>query len=109
MLFGSLGLLIIGVIQVGFFPFTFTISSFFVLIYLAFASAFGFVLWNNVMKYNEVGKVSMYLFLIPIFGVFLSALLLNELIHIFTMVGLALVTIGIIFVNREKRLKADHQ
>lgn len=102
MLIGSIGLLLVGVTFAGFMPFDFTAYSLALLLYLAFLSAAGFVIWNNVMKYNHVGKVSMYLFLIPIFGVILSSLLLNEVIHIFVVLGLLFVTSGIIIVNRKK-------
>lgn len=102
MIFGALGLLIIGIVQVGAFPFHFTFKSLFTLLYLAFLSATGFVLWNNVMRYNAVGKVSIYLFLTPVFGVFLSSALLGEKIHFFVLVGLTLVATGIIIVNQNK-------
>lgn len=102
MLLGSFGLLIVGVVLAGWLPFEFTTYSLGLLIYLSFLSASGFVIWNNVMKYNHVGQVSMYLFLIPVFGVLLSSLILNEVIHLFVLLGLFLVTSGIIIVNRKK-------
>ena len=103
MLFGSIGLLLVGGLTGrNFFPFQFSTQSIVMLLYLAFLSAAGFVLWNNVMKYNQVGKVSMYLFLVPVFGVSLSALLLNEVIHLFVLLGLGFVASGIIIVNRRE-------
>lgn len=83
------------------FSFSFTSSAFMMLIYLSFLSAAGFILWNNVMKYNKVGKVSIFLFLIPVFGVLLSSLLLHEPIHLFVLVGLVFVASGIAIVNRK--------
>ncbi|HJV45342.1 MAG TPA: DMT family transporter [Bacillota bacterium] len=103
MLLGGIGLLLIGVWKEGWFPLSFTVHSFGMLIYLSFASAGGFVLWNTIMKYNKVGRVSMYLFLIPVFGVVLSALLLQEELHAIVFVALVLVVAGIIIVNREKK------
>ncbi|MCA1032608.1 DMT family transporter [Bacillus timonensis] len=102
MLFGSIGLLLSGGVLVGFFPFDFSVKAMLMLLYLAFLSAAGFILWNNVMKYNQVGKVSMYLFLVPVFGVFLSGMLLREPIHLFVLLGLLLVTAGIVVVNRRE-------
>jgi len=102
MLFGSIGLLAAGAMFVGFTPFAFSAKAFWMLLYLAFLSAAGFILWNNVMKYNQVGKVSMYLFFIPVFGVSLSAILLGENVHYFVLLGLLLVTTGIVIVNRKK-------
>ncbi|OEH91330.1 DMT family transporter [Bacillus solimangrovi] len=101
MLISSIGLLLVGMTMVGPLPFSFNIQSGASLLYLAVLSAGGFLLWNNVMKYNQVGKVSMYLFLIPVFGVFLSAVMLGESLHMFVLLGLACVTSGIIIVNRK--------
>lgn len=102
MLFGSVGLIMVGGVTAGFFPFAFNLYTITLILYLAFLSAAGFVLWNNVMKYNKVGKVSMYLFLVPVFGVMLSALFLDEVMHYTILVGLTLVVLGIIIVNRQK-------
>ncbi|MBO9131456.1 DMT family transporter [Bacillus sp. 165] len=105
MLFGSFGLLAIGIVQVGLLPFTFDLKAVLMLLYLSFVSAAGFMIWNTVMKYNQVGKVSMYLFLIPVFGVMLSGLMLNEAIHAFVLLGLVCVATGIIVVNRTPNVK----
>jgi len=103
MLFGAVGLLAAGAAAGGgWHRLEFTLASAGLLAYLAFLSAAGFVLWNTIMKYNRVGNVSMYLFLIPVFGVLLSALLLGETLHRFILIGLALVAGGIAFVHRRK-------
>lgn len=68
--------------------------------YLSVLSAAGFALWNTVMKYNAVGKVSLYLFLIPVFGVLLSAVLLDERVSAWIGLSLGLVVAGILIVNR---------
>ena len=102
MLFGSIGLLAFGGITAGFLSISFNLYTFSLLIYLSFLSAAGFILWNNVMKYNKVGKVSMYLFLVPVFGVFLSSVFLNEVLGWTILVGLVCVAAGIIIVNNER-------
>lgn len=81
-------------------PFTFSVHAILMLIYLSFLSAAGFCIWNTIMKYNKVGKVSMYMFFIPVFGVLLSSMILGEAIHSFVLFGLACVAAGIIVVNR---------
>ncbi|WP_028402277.1 DMT family transporter [Ectobacillus panaciterrae] len=106
MIFGSLGLLVLGIVQVGAMPFSFDLNTMLMLLYLSFLSAAGFLVWNTVMKYNKVGKVSMYMFLIPVFGVMLSSLILGEEIHSLVLVGLACVAAGIVIVNRTPREKA---
>ncbi|MCP8617912.1 DMT family transporter [Salirhabdus salicampi] len=103
MLIGSVGLLVIGGLNVGWFPFDFTGKAVMLLIYLSFISAAGFILWNNVMKYNKVGNVSIYLFLVPMFGVMLSGIVLKESVHMFALLGLALVVSGIIIVNKKSK------
>ncbi|MGG0184895.1 DMT family transporter [Bacillus rhizoplanae] len=109
MIIGSLGLLFIGILQVGFAPFTFHMQTLLMLLYLSFLSAAGFCIWNTVMKYNKVGKVSMYMFFIPVFGVILSSLILGEAIHSFVLFGLACVATGIIVVNRAPMVKKTEQ
>lgn len=108
MMIGSIVLILIGASQEGLFPLDFDLMSFLMLLYLAFVSAMGFVLWNTVMKYNKVGSISTYLFLIPVFGVFLSSLMLKEELHGLILLSLALVVSGIIIVNREKKKREDH-
>ncbi|WP_139488287.1 DMT family transporter [Brevibacillus dissolubilis] len=105
MLLGGIGLVAVGASKVGLFPFEFSIKAWLMLLYLAFVSAGGFVLWNNVMKYNKVGGVSMYMFLIPVFGVLLSALILGEAVHLSVLLAVVLVAAGIIIVNREGKAK----
>ncbi|WP_210364088.1 DMT family transporter [Bacillus sp. REN3] len=108
MILGSLGLVAIGVFSVGFVPFEFDLISLLMLVYLAFLSAAGFILWNNVMKYNQVGKVSLYLFLVPVFGVILSSVLLDEMLHYLVIAGLIFVVAGIVLVNRPARKTAKN-
>ncbi|QJD87720.1 DMT family transporter [Cohnella herbarum] len=103
MLFGGVALTVIGAAGAGLQPFAFIWSSAAMLLYLAVLSSVGFVLWNTVMKYNKVGSISMYLFLIPVFGVFLSAALLNEELHLIVWAALALVVAGIVVVNGGKK------
>lgn len=105
MIIGSFGLLFIGVLQVGVAPFTFSLNAFLMLLYLSFLSAAGFCIWNTIMKYNKVGKVSMYMFFIPMFGVLLSSFILGEELHSFILFGLACVAAGIIVVNRPQGIK----
>lgn len=105
MLFGSLGLLAVGMFSADLFPFKFSAEATWMLIYLAFLSAAGFILWNNVMKYNQVGIVSLYMFLVPVFGVILSSFLLGEEVYFLVIIGLMLVVTGIVIVNRPKQVK----
>ncbi|WP_130616405.1 DMT family transporter [Cohnella abietis] len=105
MLLGGLAIMAIGASGAGLLPFEMTWSTTWMLLYLACISALGFVVWNTVMKYNKVGSISMYLFLIPVFGVFLSGAMLGEELHMFVWAALVLVVSGIVIVNG-KRTKA---
>jgi drug/metabolite transporter (DMT)-like permease len=68
-----------------------------------FISAVAFTVWTELLKYNPVSRVSIYNFLIPIFGVSLSSLLLGEGLPGLSSLGaLILVCLGIVVVNREK-------
>lgn len=78
MLIGSIGLIAVGAVRTGLFPFHFDMRSLLILLYLAFVSATGFLLWNLVMRVHPVSKVSLFLFLIPLFGSLLSSVLLHE-------------------------------
>lgn len=82
--------------------YNFTLIPSLLLIYLAVLSSLAFSLWNLLLKYNNVGQVSVYNFLIPIFGSVLSAIFLRETIfEVKNIVALILVCIGIFMVNTE--------
>lgn len=102
MLFGSLLLVIPAGLKVGFMPFHFTTANLTLYLYLALLSSVSFSIWNTLIKYNPVGKITMYQFLIPVIGALLSAVFLGDKIGLYTVVALLLVSVGIISVNREK-------
>ncbi len=71
------------------------------LIYLAVLSSLAFTLWAQLLKYNPVGKISVYCFLNPLFGIILSGIMLGEdIFNIRTLISLAMVCLGIYIVNR---------
>lgn len=74
-----------------------------VLIYLALISSVAFSIWGILLKYHPVSKIAVFGFTNPVFGVILSALILNEKNQaegwkIIT--ALILVCVGIYLVNR---------
>ena len=88
-------------------------SSYFILVYLALLSAAAYSLWGILLQLNPVSKVSVYGFLNPVFGVALSALLLNEGTEALgwqAAVALLLVCSGIWAVNHQwgKSLNQSH-
>ncbi|WP_338762601.1 DMT family transporter [Massilia sp. METH4] len=69
--------------------------------YLSLLSAAAFTLWSLLLKHNPVGTISMYAFLIPVFGAALSALFLHEsILEWKNLAALALVCAGIRLVTR---------
>ena len=78
-----------------------------ILIYLAFVSAAAYSLWGVLLKHNPVSKVTVYSFSTPVFGVLLSALLLEgESAQIFNekyIMALILICIGIYMLNRKNK------
>ena len=72
--------------------------------YLTLLSSVAFALWSILLKYNRVGMIAPFNFLIPVSGAVLSAIFLGE--NIFELkyaVALVLVCSGIWRVNKVKR------
>jgi drug/metabolite transporter (DMT)-like permease len=81
----------------------FTLESTALLGYMAALSSASFALWTTLLKYNRVGLVTVFNFLIPVFGAALSAIFLGEsLFEWKNVVALALVCVGIRLVTRER-------
>lgn len=83
----------------------FTPSSVSLLMYMAMISSAAYTIWGMLLKYNPVGKVTVFGFTNPVFGVILSAVFLNEKSQAFGLRGiiaLALVCAGIFMINRAK-------
>jgi len=72
------------------------------LLWLAFVSAMAYSLWGILLKYNPVSRVAVFGFMNPVFGVILSAWLLNESGSIGTnaLISLVLVCVGIYICNK---------
>jgi len=76
------------------------------LLYLAFLSAVAFTLWTVLLKYNNIDKITVYNFLIPIFGVIMSAAFLGEpFFKMKNIAALIFVCLGIIIINKKKKEK----
>jgi drug/metabolite transporter (DMT)-like permease len=78
------------------------------LAYMAALSALAFALWATLLKYNRVGMVAVFNFLIPVFGALLSALFLGEQILAWrNAAALLLVCGGIWLVTSDRRAAVD--
>lgn len=100
---GGIILTIVGIVFGG----SITFSSFeavLMLFYLAVISSCAFTIWAQLLKFNPVGKISVYCFLNPCFGVVLSGLMLGEnIFNIRIFMSLFLVCVGIYIVNVKKK------
>lgn len=81
----------------------FTFKSTSLLIYMALLSSVAFVVWTELLKYNKVGIISIFNFLVPVFGSLLSAVFLGEdIFDIKILISLIFVCLGIYLVYRVK-------
>ena len=72
--------------------------------YLTLLSSVAFALWSILLKYNRVGMIAPFNFLIPVSGAVLSAILLGEnILEWKYAIALVLVCSGIWWVNKVKR------
>lgn len=75
------------------------------LLYLALISAVAYSVWGLLLKYNPVSRISIFGFSNPVFGVILSAVILQEgtdMPWAQSLSALVLVSAGIFLVNAEK-------
>ncbi len=80
----------------------FTLKSSALMLYMVLLSSVSFALWTILLKYNRVGMVTVFNFLIPIFGAALSAVFLGESIWAWkNMLALLLVCGGIWMVTQK--------
>lgn len=105
LIIGSLGLYIIGFLMGGrLSAINWTVTGGALLIILAAASAIPFSLWYWAAQYGNLGEITVYKFIMPISGSIL-AVLLGESFTASLMVGLALVCLSIILINRPPKLE----
>lgn len=103
---GSL-LLLAGVLMGGRIP-VFSGKSLLLLFYMGMISAGAFSIWTLLLKYNPVGKVAIFGFMIPVYGCLFSSLFLQEtLLKPGNLVALLLVCAGIIIVNYTPKKRRD--
>lgn len=76
-----------------------------VLTYLSLLSAIAYALWGVLLKHNPVSKITVFSFMIPVFGVILSSLLLNEnstVAPVNLVITLVLISVGVFMLNYKK-------
>ncbi len=102
LLFGGAVLILIGAVSGGAVH-GFNVKSSLLLLYMSLLSTAAFCIWAELLKYNSVGKVAIFGFSIPVFGVALSAVFLGEqVVSVKNLAALVCVSIGIIIINRKE-------
>ena len=82
----------------------FSVKSIALLAYLVILSSAAFSLWTILLKYNRVSMVTVFNFMIPVFGTLLSALFLDEkILEWKNVAALLLVCFGIWLVTKEEK------
>ena len=66
-----------------------------------------YLLWFWMIHTYPVGRLVSFLFLVPLFGVFLSGVLLGDPLPVQLWIGLGLVAGGIYLVNKPQRVNSD--
>jgi drug/metabolite transporter (DMT)-like permease len=102
---GSIILLVIGYMGANGFHLNFTTKALILLIYSGFLSAVAFAVWYKLINQYTASSVTIYIFLIPVFGSIISSLVfVDEVFTIGTFISLILVSFGIILVNSKDKL-----
>lgn len=104
MTFGGALLIIVGFLKDGKIG-TMTPKGIALFIYMVLLSAVAFTLWSMLLKYNHVGKISIYNSLNPVFDTILSGIILGEnVFRVKNMVALLCVAGGIYIVNKVREI-----
>ncbi len=74
------------------------------MLYMAALSSVAFSLWTSLIRKYDTARVSIFFFLVPVFGVLLSGLFLQENIwRLPNLIALALVCAGILIINKPRK------
>ena len=99
---GGVALLLVGFASGGTLS-GFTVKSTALLAYLVILSSAAFSLWTILLKYNRVSMVTVFNFMVPVFGTVLSALFLDEkILEWKNVAALVLGCFGIWLVTKEE-------
>lgn len=74
------------------------------LVFLALLSSVTFGLWYWVVQYAKIGEVSMFKFFMPVSGSLLAIMIGQDVFTLPLAIGLVLVCLGIIVVNKPEIL-----
>lgn len=105
-IFGGLIMIVVALILGGRITLVQNPGAYILMLYMALISAVAYSVWSTLLKYNDVSKVTIFSFMTPLFGVFLSAIFLGEVdeaLQLNKLIALVLVCLGIYIVNRKQK------
>lgn len=109
MIFGTLGIFIATLLMEWGEPIQFNVTSIYYILFAGvLASALCFTLWYKVLSSIDMATATIATMLVPIFGVILSAIILDEEISVSIIVGSSLIIFGII-ITQQKEKKPKRQ
>ncbi len=101
---GGFLLLIAGLPGLKEYSLVFTLKGNLLLVYSMLLSAIAFSLWYAILSFHKAGEITMFRFVIPVAGVFLSAAFIpGEALNSYMAFALVLVSAGIVVVNWKNR------
>lgn len=104
MILGALLMLIFSTLSLGGNVIAFSLDFLPYFLHLGLISSLGFGVWFLLLSHNQVSKISIYKFQIPIWGTVLSAWFLpNESLTPIVWVSLLMVSVGILIINMPER------
>lgn len=102
---GGVALLVVGFATGGHLD-HFTVKSTLLLVYMVALSSVAFSMWTILLKYNRVSMITVFNFMVPVFGTALSALFLDEtFLEWKNAAALLLVCVGIWLVTKEEKAR----
>lgn len=96
---GGAALMLLGIISGGSINPSGT-AAWLMMIYQSLISAVAYTLWSVLLKYNPVSRIAVCKFMVPVFGVILSAIALGEPITLLCLAALILVAVSIFIANK---------
>lgn len=109
MLFGTIGLIIASLFMEWDEPIVWNAQSVYYILFTGvLASALCFTVWYIILSLIDMVTATISTLLVPIFGLFLSAIILDEKLSISIVVGTGLIILGIMMVQIKKKEKVSH-
>ena len=68
-----------------------------------FPATINYLMWNKAVAEIGAARAGPYLYLVPVFGTAMAYLFLGERLHLYHLVGVALIFAGLWLASRDKR------